>query len=177
MLRLYTFGRMDSQEGGPATCIVAAPAPLPPPPAVAAAAAAAGGETAAAAAAPTEPPSAEERAAGTALPDEESDLEVRLAVSAWSCRLLGAAAGDGGAPSSWSLQSCLLVGLCAPPLPWLVQEEEGEVREQQEDEHEGVASAEAKAAATALPEESDFEVGSPTLLPCLCVAALLHCLL
>ena len=76
------------------------------------------------------------------------------------------------------MQCCLLVGLCAPPLPWLVQEEEeGEVGEQQEEEHEDVASAEAKAAATALPEESDFEVDSPNLLPCLCVAALIHCLL
>lgn len=65
MLRLYTFGRMDSADGGAAPCIVAAPQPLPAAPAAPAPAAPA----AAAASA------AEARAAGTALPDEESDFE------------------------------------------------------------------------------------------------------
>ena len=72
VLRCYTFGRIDSSVGGPATCVVAPPQPLPPaPPGVLAGA----GEAAAAGAAAGGEASAEDRAAETALPDE-SDFEV-----------------------------------------------------------------------------------------------------
>lgn len=65
VLRCYTFGRMDSSVGGPATCVVVPPQPLPPAPA---GVVAQDGQAAAAA-------SAEDTAVGTALPDE-SDFEV-----------------------------------------------------------------------------------------------------
>ena len=74
VLRCYTFGCMAPPSGAPA-CLVEPPQPLPEPPAVAAAAPL---MTAAAAPAGILPVDVEVKAAATALPGDESDLEVQL---------------------------------------------------------------------------------------------------
>ncbi len=165
VLRLYTFGRMDSAAGGAAPCIVAPPQPLPAPPVVAAAAAPSAGP------APAAPPtSAEAQAAGTALPDEGSEFEeVGLECSQRRCerRMWRLVSPPGACPKV--VCSCgkqrRMQNAGSPVYVALQEEEEEEAEEEEEEEGEvpSGADAEARAAATALPEESDFEVrcGAP----------------
>lgn len=85
VLRLYSFGRMDTSAASAGSCIVAPPQALPAPPALVTAASASS-EAEVPVPVPAAGPSVEDRAAGTALPsDDESDFEVRIAAKHCIC--------------------------------------------------------------------------------------------